>query len=102
MRKGCTLLFGVCALALLLLYLRAYQPWLPYIEPEIQQALEAQFPHVRLQGFRQQTENCRIVLTDSDSLGLMYVMVQRKNGHWRYVDHAYEAGGLPPQIACPP
>ncbi len=40
-------------------------------------------------------------MTDSDSLGTVYVLLQRENDHWEYVGHAYEAGGLPPMIECP-
>ena len=101
--KGCGLLVGLGIAILIGGYLWLTQLWLPFMEPEIQQVLEEQFPGpgTRLRGFYQQTENCRIALTDSDSLGIRYVKVVRENGQWVYVDHTYRAGGLPPMIECP-
>ena len=76
------------------------KPWLPYAEPEIQRILREIDSDARLTGFVQVTENCRIA-SALIPVGTMHVRVEIENGHWKYIAHAFEAGGLPPMIECP-
>jgi hypothetical protein len=97
---GCVLLPVLCGLILLIGYLWAFQPWLPYTEPEIQHLLESLDSDARLIRLTQETETCWTAMASIPS-GTMHVLVRREDDHWKYVNHTFGAGGLIPPIDCP-
>lgn len=97
-----------CSCMILATFIRFYQPWLPYTQPEIQHALEEHYgvDKVRLRSFWKDRENCKVAIADVwygewEHSSMRYVTLKRKSSteKWEFVMDEGN-GGLVPMSNC--
>jgi hypothetical protein len=95
----------VCVCGVVFLWFN--QPWLPYTEHEIQNALETHYSQQRaifnLKGIWDDASNCKVAIVnfsgEGHSDGTYYVTLYRIDGKWQYVGEE-SSGGLWPGANC--
>jgi hypothetical protein len=102
---GCIAPIMLCASTLAVVYLWFNQPWLPYTEPAIQQALEDHYADqsFRLRSFLENDTDCKVAIVDlimnGEKFVPRYILLQKVDNRWQWI-YEVDNGGLWPTVTC--